>query len=256
MRRTALLAVPLALAVAGGYFVGTVHSPGSAVGAPPATRASGAASGTDAPTSGIIVSGLGKVSGTPDVLRLQLGVEVRRSDVSTALRDANAAQNRVRAAVLRDGVDAKDLQTEQVSVYPAFTGNGVPNGYTVSEALIVKLRDLAQAGKTIGDAVQAGGNAVRLQGLTFALEDNTALLDKARQAAYGDARTKAERYAQLAGRALGPVELVSEQPVDSQPIPYAMKLGASSGAAAAPPVPIDVGQAQVSVSVTVRWALR
>jgi uncharacterized protein YggE len=245
MRRTALLAVPLALLVAAGYVVGTVHDP----------RTAAAAAG-DPATQGVVVAGLGKVSGTPDVLRVQLGVEVRRADVSAALKDANTVQSRVREALRGDGVDPKDMQTADVSLYPAYTNKGAPNGYTVNQSLIVKLRDLTHAGKAIGDAVVAGGNAARVQGVSFALEDNAALLEKARDAAYGEAKKKADRYAQLSGRSLGQVELISEEvPQDPQPMPYA-RSALSAGVAQSSDVPLDAGQSQVSVSVTVRWSLR
>src|SRR5689334_10281457 len=122
MRRTALLAVPLVAVLGVGYVVGTVHVPQRAT----------AAAGEPA-AEGVIVSGLGKVSGTPDVLRVQLGVEVRRADVSAALADANEIQNRVRSAARRDGVDAKDMQTADLSVYPSYNNKGVPNGYTVNQ---------------------------------------------------------------------------------------------------------------------------
>ena len=243
MRRTALLVLPLAALVGVGYAVGTVHEP------QPATAAA-----SDPAEQGVVVSGLGKVSGTPDVLRVQIGVEVRRADVSAALADANAIQNRVRAAVRRDGVDPKDLQTADVSLYPSYSNKGVPNGYTVNQSLTVKLRNLTKAGKTIGDAVSAGGNAARVQGVSFALEDNAALLQQARDAAYHDARQKAERYAELSGRALSQVELVSEQvPQGEQSVQYRDSLAAAAPQMA---VPIDPGQSQISVSVTVRWSLR
>lgn len=243
-RRTVLLALPLAVAIAGGYLLGAAHAPAVAAAAAP-----------DPATQGVVVSGLGKVSGSPDVLRLQLGVEIRRADVSAALRDANQVQNRVRDALRNDGIDAKDLQTSDVSLYPSFDTKGRPDGYVVSESTVAKLRNLDRAGRTIGDAVTAGGNAARVQGVSFALEDNAALLEQARDAAYAEAKSKAERYAQLSGRALGQVELVDEEaPQGDVPIPYARtaSLAAAPGAA----VPIDAGQAQVSVSVTVRWSLR
>ena len=244
MRRLALLAIPLAALVAAGYLVGTVRQPQRA-----------AAEATDPAQQGVVVSGLGKVTGTPDVLRVQLGVEIRRADVSSALRDATKVQSRVRAAVRRDGVDPKDMQTADVSLYPSYSNKGVPNGYTVNQSLTVKLRNLSRAGSTIGDAVEAGGNAALVQGVSFALEDNAALLEKARDAAYGDAKKKAQRYADLSGRSLGPVELVSEQvPEGAQPMKYAGD--AMAAAPMASSVAIDVGQSQVSVSVTVRWSLR
>jgi uncharacterized protein YggE len=246
MRRTALLAIPLAALVAVGYLVGTIHEPGPARAAP-----------TDPAEQGVVVSGLGKVSGTPDVLRVQLGVEVRRADVSAALGDANVIQNRVRAAVRSDGVEAKDMQTADVSIYPSYNSKGVPNGYTVNQMLTIKLRNLAKAGKTIGDAVTAGGNAARVQGVSFALEDNAALLQQARDAAYHDARKKAERYAELSGRNLNQVELISEQvPQGEQPMPYALRSSLQDAGAKSAEIPLDAGQSQVSVSVTVRWSLR
>jgi uncharacterized protein YggE len=245
MRRSAILVLPLAVVVGVGYFVGSVHTPS------PATAAA-----SDPAEQGVVVSGLGKVSGTPDVLRVQLGVEVRRADVSAALADANAIQNRVRAAARRNGVDPKDMQTADVSIYPSYNSKGVPNGYVVNESLTLKLRQLSKAGKTIGDTVTAGGNAARVQGVSFALEDNAALLEQARDAAYHDARKKAERYAELAGRGLNQVELVSEQvPTGEQPMPYA-RAALDAAAAPASTVPIDAGQSQVTVSVTVRWSLR
>ena len=245
MRRAALLTLPLVVVVGVGYVVGSVHQPA------PATAAA-----SDPAEQGVVVSGLGKVSGTPDVLRVQLGVEVRRADVSAALADANEIQSRVRAAARRNGVDAKDMQTADVSIYPSYNNKGVPNGYVVNQSVTLKLRNLAKAGKTIGDTVTAGGNAARVQGVSFALEDNAALLEQARDAAYHDARKKAERYAQLSGRGLNQVELVSEQvPTGEQPMPYA-RVAFDSAAAKTSEVPIDAGQSQVSVSVTVRWSLR
>ncbi|MBK5308096.1 MAG: SIMPL domain-containing protein [Frankiaceae bacterium] len=245
MRRTALLAIPLVAIVAGGYLAGTVHTPSAAT-----------AAAEDPAQQGILVSGIGKVSGTPDVLRVQLGVEVHRVDVSTALRDANGLQNRIRSAVRRNGVDAKDMQTADVSIYPSYNNKGVPNGYQVTQSLTLKLRNLVKAGKTIGDAVTAGGNAARVQGVSFALEDNAALLEQARDAAFGEAKKKAQRYAQLSDRQLGAVELVSEQmPQGEQPMPYARQ-AFDAAASKAAEVPLDAGQSQVSVSVTVRWSMR
>ena len=207
-----------------------------------------------AATSGIAVDGLGQVSGTPDVLRVVLGVSVRRPDVSRALADANARQARLTAVLRRHGVAAKDLQTSDVNVGTSYDNRGRRNGYQVTETLTAKLRDLRDAGQAITDAVNAGGSEAVLQGVSFSLEDNAALLAQARDVAFADAKAKAERYAQLAGRTLGPVELVTESTATApQPVPYAAGLSALAGK---PAVPISPGTSDVSVTVSVRWALR
>lgn len=219
-------------------------------GSPPAAVAA------DVPTSanGVVVDGLGRTSGTPDVLRITLGVSVHRSDVSSALKAASARENRVRASLRKHGVAAKDLQTSEVSVNRDYDNRGRPDGYRVTETLTAKLRDLARAGRAITDAVDAGGKEALVQGVSFSLEDNEALLSQARDAAFADARAKAERYAQLAHRSLGEVQLVSETATPQvPPYPYrdGVALSATKGA-----VPIDPGTADVTVTVTVRWALR
>ena len=206
-----------------------------------------------ASTNGVVVDGTGKTSGTPDVLRVTLGVSVHRGDVSSAMNSASSRQSKVRAALKKHGVADKDLQTSDVSVYPDYDNRGRPNGYRVTETLTAKLRDMKTAGRAISDAVAAGGNEAVVQGVTFSLEDNAKLLEQARDAAFADAKAKAERYAELSGRALGEVQLVAEtsNPVLAQPMPLAYDSAKASAA-----VPIDAGTSDVSVTVTVRWALR
>lgn len=249
MRRTYLAAAAIVVAVAGAYFFGTMHGP-APVNAADISVASVAPAGIE---QGVVVSGLGNTSGTPDVLRVSLGVEVRRGDVSSALRDANSLQKRIHDAFRKADVAEQDLQTSNVSLGAAMDSKGHPDGYTVSEQLTAKLRNLSKAGSTISSAISAGGNAARLQGVSFDLEDNAGLLQKARDAAFADAKRKAQRYADLAGRSLGPVELITE----GQPQTYAQGLVPGLDAAdRANSVPISPGEAQISVSVTVRWSLR
>src|SRR5436305_12841045 len=119
VNRTALAAPVVALAVVGAFLVGG-RSPHAAVAADP-----------PGPTNGLLVNGLGKVSGTPDVLRVTLGVSVVRKDVSAALRAANTAEGRLRGSLLHDGVGKADLQTADVSVYPSYDSHGHRNGYSV-----------------------------------------------------------------------------------------------------------------------------
>ena len=244
MKRT-VLAVPVLIGALGAAAL--LHTGGPAA----------AADTTLAPpgTSGVVVDGLGKVTGTPDVLTASLGVSVRRADVSTALKDANALQARVTAALKKDDVPAADLQTSNVSVNQGYDNRGRRDGYQVDETLTARLHDLARAGRVIADAVAAGGDSATLQGVGFSLEGDSALLGRARDAAFADAKAKAQRYAELSGRALGEVQLIAET---TTPPPELMNqaLKAFDSARAAAPVPLETGSQQVSVSVTVRFALR
>jgi uncharacterized protein YggE len=112
------------------------------------------------------------------------------------------------------------------------------------------VRDVGSAGEVMGTAVEAGGDAARLQGLSYELEDDTAVQAEARDEAFAAARRKAEQYAELSGRRLGEILWVREQVGSSGPVPLA-----AADAAATESVPIAVGAAEVVVTVDVRWSL-
>lgn len=212
-----------------------------------------AATTPDPGQQGVVVDGSGDASGAPDVLRLTLGVTATARDVSAALGQANAQVSRVRAALAKHHAKPSEVQTSDVSIYPTEVRKA--RQYQVSEQLTAKLRDLKDAGRAISDAVTAGGNGVTLNGVSFSLEDNAALLDNARDKAFADARRKAERYARLAGLSLGKVQLVAET-VDSPPVPlYDKRMAFAAAAPAGSDVPLYEGTSQVNVRVTVRWAL-
>lgn len=228
---------------------------GSLGGTSHTSRPAALAADTGPTTNGIVVDGTGLVSGTPDVLRVTLGVSVHRPDVSAALQAANVRQAALVATLRKDGVADKDVQTSQVSIDQFYDRKGRRSGYQVTETVTAKLRNLARAGKVLTDAVAAGGNEAVLQGVSFTLEDNTALLGQARDAAYADAKAKAARYASLSGRTLGDVQLIAET-ATPQPEKFGYQMSGSVGGPALASVPISPGTTDLSVSVTVRWALR
>lgn len=243
-----------AVIVVGAYALGNAGRSASA--APPSSPGAGASPTGATASNGISVSGVGRVTGTPNLLRLQTSVNVVRPDVNSALQEANTTMANVQAKLRADGVAAKDLQTSGLSVQPHYTYGGNTqklDGYQVSENLSVVLRDLGKAGSVISDAAQAGGNELQLGGATLDLDEDDALIAQARQKAFADAKAKAAAYAEAAGRSLGAVVSISES-TDSQPqpFPYAMPMAASS---AGPAVPIEAGSQDVTVTVSVVWAM-
>ncbi len=238
---------PLAAAgVVGAVLTGVLLGSGSG--------ASVAAIGSDSARDTVSVAGTGKVSGVPDVLRLDLGVEHTGKDVNVALNAANRDVSAIKKALGRFDVKDADIQTSQLSINPHYENNGKVNGYEVFQGLTVKLRDLPKAGEAISAAAQAGGNATRIHGVAFDIEDNAKLVQAARDAAFADAKAKAEQYAKLAGRRLGNVTTISEQTsYDGEPIPYAVM--AEDTAAAGSSVPLEAGSQQVSVNSNVAWEL-
>jgi uncharacterized protein len=206
---------------------------------------------------GITVSGRADVAGTPDTLRLDLSVVATASSVSEALASANHSADSVQKSLLANGVQRRDLQTSGLSIQPEYDySNGAAprlRGYQASESVSAKLRNLGRAGNAVGQAVTAGGNAVRVNGISLDLEETSALVSSARDRAFADAKAKAEQYARAAGRSLGEVMSITEDVATPSPIPmpYAAMDSAKSAS-----VPIQPGSQDVSVSVTVVFTMR
>jgi uncharacterized protein YggE len=219
------------------------------VGAPEQVRAAPSDRPADA---GVEVQGIGTATGTPDVLHVTVGVEVGAGSVGDALNAANEAAGKVLGALRNARVADDDVQTRNVHLYPRYDGDGQDiTGYTAGQDLDVMLRHLDSAGATISAAMEAGGNAAQLQGVSYELDDDAALRARARELAYADARARAEQYAKLTGRELGDVVLVREQVTPSGPVPVA----ADSAMATASAVPIAPGTTDVTVTADVRWSL-
>lgn len=207
----------------------------------------------DRAREGVLVSGTGQVLGMPDMLRADFGAEARGASVDEALRSANNALARIRDALVKAGVDRADMQTADVEIFPRYSrGRGI-SGYEVSHRLTVKIRQLDKAGATLGAAVAAGGNAARLSGVSFAIEDDSALLAEARKKAFNEAKAKAELYGQQAGRPLGHVVSVTETVREAS---YQAEAESAAPVPAGADLVVEPGRQRLSVTVTVEWAFR
>lgn len=261
-RRAALVLLAV-VALTAVYVIGATRSGGASPGAF-AFRGTASTSSTQPASTpaivgpGITVGGTANVAGTPDTLLLDLSVVATATTVSAALSSANRSAGAVQKSLLGSGVAKRDLQTSGLNISPDYdySKSGTPRlkGYQVAESITAKLRDLARAGDAIGRAVSAGGNAVRVNGISLDLEDTGAMVSAARDKAFADARTKAEQYAKAAGRSLGEVVSIAEDvgTPSPTPMPYA---GLDLARADAKSVPIQPGSQDVSVSVTVVFSM-
>jgi uncharacterized protein YggE len=207
------------------------------------------------PTSGINVTGQGKVTGRPDTLQVNLGVSVLRPTVDQATGDAAVLAAAVIDALQAGGVAEEDIQTANYSIYPEYDWSGETQrllGYRVNNEVRAKIRDLNNAGSIIDAATAAGGDAAVVSGLSFSIEDNTELLQMARTAAWNDAEGKARQLAQLAGVDLGAAISITESiNYETPPIYYERDM-ATAGESS---TPIESGTQDVTVVVQVTFAL-
>jgi uncharacterized protein len=198
----------------------------------------------------ITVSATGTADATPDVVTLQIGVETSAATASAALADNNGKAAALIATLKSKGVAEKDLQTSGLSMNPAYDRDGKITGYSVQNMLSVVLRDTSTSGAVIDAAATSGGNAARIQGISYSVSDDSKQRAAARAAAVQNAQTQAQQIAAAAGVQLGAVVTVSEGSTVS-PMPYAT----SAAADAAGSVPMQPGTAEMTVSLQVTFSI-
>ncbi|MFN8145840.1 MAG: SIMPL domain-containing protein [Candidatus Nanopelagicales bacterium] len=200
----------------------------------------------------VTVTGRGRASAPYDEATLRLAASARAANPSDATARATYSMAAMREAVLAAGAEAERLTTTHVSLNPVHDPWPKVVGYEATLGLSVGLSDLARVGSLLVAAIDAGGDGARVDGIGFSHADPAALERAARDAAYADARDKAEQYAALAGQRLGDVKQIAEAGVGG-PVPIGKRMMAMSDAAGAPPV--DGGEGSVDAVLTVSWAL-
>jgi uncharacterized protein YggE len=196
------------------------------------------------------VTGSGTAEAVPDVLTAVLGSETRAGTVAEALDGSVRSLADVVAALRAGGVGDLDLVTGSASIWPMQDHAGRVTGYSASQQLTARLRDLDRA--VVGEAVLAGGDAARLHGLSFQLSDSRPVTEWARVQAWQDARAKAGQLATLARRTLGQVVRMREDG-QSHPGPAVPpRFTAMSKTAAV--MPVEPGTTTVTVTIEVEWA--
>ena len=171
------------------------------------------------------------------------------------------AMDKVLEAIKAEGVAEKDIQTSRFSVHQVSRWDrekeeNVITGYEVSNMVNVKVREIDKAGAIIDATTAAGGDLTRINSMNFAIDDDRAYREQARELAIEEARAKAEQLAKLSRVKLGEATYVTETSF-SPPIVYSGRL---EMAAAAPPMDSKVtsiapGELTVSVSVQIVYAI-
>lgn len=200
----------------------------------------------------VTVTGSGTASVSPDVVRLDLRVGHDAPDVAAALSGAASGVTAVGATVREHGVADADIRTLDTNVHQRFDNTGAPVGFTAQQRLGVTVRELAAVGAILESAAARIGNALLVDGVRLDVADRSEGMHRARDAAFADARAKAEQYAALSGARLGGVLGVAE----SGAVPVAgprMAFAARDVAAAS--MPIEGGDLELHASVTVTWQL-
>ncbi len=212
----------------------------------------------DQATRLLSVNGSGTVYLTPDIAYIYVGVHTENADIAEAVAKNNAQTQAVVDALKAFGVDGKDIQTSNFSVwvtqqYDPETGLSNKTVYMVDNTVYVTVRDLTKLGKLLNTVIGAGAN--NINSIQFDVADKSGALVQARQKAIENANSLAGELAGVAGVTLGDIQTISY--MDYQPMPYyGHGMGGGGGDEQSAVTPINPGQLQLSVTVSVSYEIK
>jgi uncharacterized protein YggE len=202
----------------------------------------------------ITVTGTGMVTLTPDIAYVYIGVQTSNESASAAMSANNEQAQAVIEMIKTFGVEERDIQTTNFSIYPQQVYdqnyNVIGVTYVVTNTVSVTVRDLSNLGQLLDSVVRSGANSIN--GISFDVEDKSQAISQARQAAVEDARRQAEQLSSATGVSLGEVQTISYY--DSNPVPYVEYARAESMAMDSS-VPVQAGSMQVTTTVTIVYGL-
>jgi uncharacterized protein YggE len=216
----------------------------------------------------ITVSGEGEYFAVPDTATFTFSVE-KEGTTQKAASDAGATViNSIIDSLKKDyGMsDTKDLKTTNLSISPKYeypkpcygyacpASNSKITGYTFSQSVSVKIKDLDKAGELTAKLAEMG--ATNVYGPDFTLADEDVAQEKARQDAIVDAKVKATTLAKQLGVKLGKIQSFSESNGGGvYPVAYAsMGRDAMMEKSVAPQIP--TGENKYSSNVTIVYEIK
>lgn len=209
------------------------------------------------PETTLSISASGEVSRKPDIAMITAGVQTDSASASDAMSQNASRMQGVYSALRNAGVAERDMQTSNLSLQPMYDysgRDGAPprvTGYTASNQLTVKVRDLDNLGRTMDAIVTQGGNTI--SGLQFSLDDPSEARDEARRQAIQKAVQRANLYAEATGYRVARIVTISESSGSYNPPMPMMTMRAESADAS---TEVSSGEVGYSVDVNVTFELR
>ena len=201
------------------------------------------------------ISASGEVTRVPDIAVISAGVVTRSATAAAAMQENAGRMERVIAALKRAGVADRDIQTSAINLNPEYRyeENQPPRlvGYTASNQVTVRFRDIRNSGRILDSLVAEGAN--QINGPTMTIEHPDSALDEARDRAVAAGRARAELYARAIGKRIVRIISISESGAHAPPPPMPYAMAASAERADTKIMP---GEQKLEVSLSMVFELQ
>jgi uncharacterized protein YggE len=208
-----------------------------------------------------VVSGEGKVSVTPDIAKITLGIQESGSSLKQVQDSVNTKSIALTGVLKKLGISDSDIKTTNYNVYPQYdytTPTQKIIGYQVTTTYEVTVKDFDKINDVIVAGTESGANMVG--NISFDLDDSlkTKKTDEARALAVADAKTKADGLAKAAEITLGKIINVSENQNNNIVMPLALSAaggGVETNKSVTQPN-VQPGSTDIDVTVSLSYEVR
>lgn len=199
------------------------------------------------------ITGDGKVDAIPDTAILTTSIVVANAKTAQAAQnELHEKNNTLSNALIKQGIDLKDITTTQYSVYPTYDNspNGTQKitGYNGTVVISVKTKKLDTVGELLTVITDAGANQV--QGVEYTIDDISKYRSQAREKAIENAKEQAKQVSANTGIKLGNIINIVESGA-GMPQPYQYAMGRESLDAKVTTANLQPGSQTITSSVTV-----
>jgi len=216
------------------------------------------------------VTGEGEVVAVPDIAQFSFSVTTEGGKDIASLQEENSNKMNKAIEFIKDNnVEEKDIKTQNYNISPRYQYYNCNRpydsvapcppaeivGYTISQTIMVKVRNIPTAGDLLAGVVTNGANSVSQ--LSFTIDDPEEFKKEAREEAIKKAQKKAKELARTSGFKIG--ELISINESSYSPNRYLMatdmEYGIGGGMDLAT-AKIEPGSQDVTVNVTLRYEIK
>jgi len=206
----------------------------------------------------ITITADGKAVAAPDTAQISVSVVTDGATADEVQQKNAQITNSVIEYLKTNGVESKDIKTSQYNLYPRYdyyNGKQTLAGFSLTQTLDIKIRNLQKVGELITGTVSRGAN--QITSVNYFIDDPETFKAQARTQAFEKAREKAKEVSKLAGVRLGDVVTFSES-INGYPIPvyeraYSSGMGMGGGGVAPD---TQAGSQDVVISVSVVFEIK
>lgn len=201
----------------------------------------------------------------PDTLTLNFRVEEKATTTKEAQTKIDEVSKQFIALIKELGVDAKNIQTSNYSVYQNYywdkdTSKQIEDGYNASQSITVTLdgEGFVELGESVLSAAPTVGN-ITIHWTNFSLKDKSKGAAEVRAQALEAAYKKAQQLAEAAGVKLWKPTIITESSTggDYYPIAYNTKATANMDMGEADDsAGLEAGESEVRVIVNVTYEIK